>query len=484
LLAISGAAGGVALAWWGVSILRSAFFSRLEFFSTAGLDRAGVDWRVLIFTLGCATLSTLLFGASPALSSTRVSLNESLRTGGRGLVSGDRSHFRSSLVVVQVALSLVLLTGAGLLGKSLLQLMKVNPGFQPAHVITAGISLPGSRYRNTGQAAEFYDALIDRAGALPGVRMAAITDTLPLSGDDDRAGIRVEGRDARPGENFRMNPRLVSTGYLQTMGVRLIAGRMFTAADATARRQVAIVSEDAARKYWPDASPVGKRFGFSMENAPWIEVIGVAGDVHNRALDEDSTADVYLPYRENPFHYVPTGVTLAVKSDLDETALASGIRAGVVSLDRSVAVSDIRSMESRVADSTAPKWFNLILLTLFAAIAVVLAAAGLYGILSYLVSQRTAEIGIRMAMGAERQDVLRLVMGRGFMLACAGIAIGTAASFAATQFMSKLLFGVQPRDPAIFATIPLFLVAVALVASYIPARRATKVDPLAALRME
>ena len=484
VLAFAGAVAGIALAWWGLAALRVAFFSRLDFFATAGLDTIVVDWRVLMFTLSCAIISTLLFGISPALAGTRIDLNEALRTGGRGLTSSGGHKFRSALVVIQVALSLMLLTGAGLLGKSFLRLMSVNPGFKPEGVMTATISVPGSKYPSTDQAARFYDALVERVAALPGVRLAGVTDILPLTGDDNRTGVRIEGSEPRPGERRRMHPRLVSPGYLETMGVRLLEGRTFTAADASGKRHVAIVSEAAARQYWPEVSPVGRRFATTVENAPWMEVIGVVGAVHNLGLDEDATADVYLPVRENPFRYGVTKVTLAIKSSDDDGALASSIRAAVGSIDRSVAVSDIRSMESHIADSTAPEWFNLVLLTLFACIAIVLAAAGLYGTLAYIVSQRTAEIGIRVALGAQRSEVLRVVMGRGFRLALAGIGVGTAASLAATQLMSKLLFGVHPRDPLTFVVIPLLLMAVALTASYIPALRATRLDPVAALRSE
>ena len=484
ILAVAGAAGGLALAWWGLAALRSAFFNRLTFFSAAGLDDTHIDWRVLLFTLACALFSTLLFGVSPALSGAALPLNEALRTGGRGSTSADRHNVRSVLVVVQVSLSLLLLTGAGLLGKSFLHLMSVNPGFQTERIITADINLPGAQYRTTAQVAAFYDNLLDRAAALPGVRTSGLTDTLPLSGEDNRMGVQIEGREPRPGEMFRLHPRLVSMNYLGTMNVPLLQGRWFTATDAGAKRPVAIVSDAAARKYWPEGSPVGQRFRFTNENAPWLEVIGVAGGVHNMALDQESTQDVYLPYRENPFLYAPARMTLVLGSDLDETALASSIRTAVASLDRSVAVSDIRPIESRLTDSVAPKRFSLILLTLFAMMAIVLAAAGLYGILSYLVSQRMPEIGIRMALGASKRDVVRMVMGRGAMLAGAGIVLGVAASLAATRALSKLLFDVHPHDPAILGAISIFLAIVALLASYIPARRATKVDPLVALRTE
>ena len=380
---------------------------------------------------------------------------------------------------------MTLLTGAGLLSKSFLKLINVDPGFQSDHVIVAGVNLPGGRYRSTAQVANFYDELVDRIKTLPGVRTAGVTDVLPLSGDDNRIGVKVEGYDPKPGERMRVNPRLVSTDYLPAMGVRLLSGRMFDAADGVVKHPVAIVSVTAASRYWPGSNPLGKRIGFNTENAPpWMEVIGVVDVVRNLGLDREITADIYVPYRENPYLYTPNRVALVLKTDGDESALASALLPAVRALDRSVAISDIRSMESQVSDSVAPKRFNLILLALFASMSLVLAAAGLYGILSYLVSQRTPEIGIRMALGAAKSDVLRLVMARGFRLALAGSALGTAASLGLTQLMSKLLFGVQPRDPAIFIAAPLFLIAIALLSSYLPAHRAAKVDPLIALRME
>jgi putative ABC transport system permease protein len=387
-------------------------------------------------------------------------------------------------VVVEVALAVVLLSGAALLGKSFLRLPNVDPGFQTDRVVTAVINLPRAHYPTTGQAARFYEALIGRASALPGVKAAALTDVLPLAGDDNRSGVQVEGFEPKPGERVRMHPRLVSPDYLQTMGIPLIEGRSFVQADASAPRHVAIVSQTASRRYWPDRSPVGRRFAFTVENAPWIEVIGVAGPVHNRSLNADSTPDVYLPFRANPFAYPPTNTTLVLKTESDDLALASGIRAAVSYLDRSVAVSNIRAMEAYVADSVAPQQFNLILLATFALLAVILAAAGLYGTLSYLVSQRTAEIAIRVALGAVPRDVLQIIIGRGFVLAAVGVLLGAATTLVVTRAMSSLLFAVEPGDPIVLSSISLFLMVVALLASYFPAHRATKLDPLAALRSD
>jgi len=438
---------------------------------------------VLAFVLGCALLSTLLFGVAPAFTGAGVDLNDALRSGGRGTTSGGRHGFRSVLVVVQVALSLILLTGAALLGKSFLHLLNVNPGFQPEHVLTATVNIPGLKYRTVEQTAAFHQTLLERTLAMPGVQAAGLTDILPLSGDDSRMGVVVEGFEPRKGEPVRMHPRLVSTGYLDAMGIRLLQGRMLTDADIHPKR-VAIVNEVAAKLYWPDSSPLGKRFRFNNDTVDWMEVVGVVGSVHNDALDRESTADVYLPSRDTPYPFPMNGANLVVRSNVAEGSLATSIRTMVASMDRSVAVSGFRSMESQLAESVAPKRFNVVLLGLFAAMAVLLAAAGLYGVLAYLVNQRTSEIGIRMALGAGKREVLGLILGRALLLACAGIVLGTAVSLAATQAMSKLLFGVAPRDPMTFVIIPLFLAGVTLLASYVPAYRATRVDPLTALRME
>jgi putative ABC transport system permease protein len=486
LLGFTGAGAGILLAMWGLDVMRSEFFNRVErigFFSQAGLDAVTIDWRVLLFALVSTLMSVLIFGVSPALATAGADLNDVLRSGGRGS-SGDRGKFRSVLIVAEVAISLLLLTGAGLLARSFLALTNVNPGFHTEHVLAAGISLPGTKYRTTQQAAQFHDTLLERAAALPGVRSAALTDVLPLSGDDNRMGIKIPDREPRPGEHLRMNPRLVSAGYLATMGIPLLEGREFTATDATGIRPVAILSATAARRYWPEGNVVGTRFAFNNDNAPWMEIIGVVGAVHNQSLDRDPTPDLYLPYRENPYLFAPTAMTLVLRTVEDEATLAPAIRDMVRSLDRSLPVSHIRPMEAYVGDSSAPQRFNVVLLGAFAVIALLLASAGLYGVMSYLVNQRTSEIGIRMALGARPMDVLALVVRKAMLLTGAGVVLGLMAASAATQLMSRLLFGVQARDPMVFAVAPMVLITVAMLASYIPARRASRVDPLVALRMD
>jgi putative ABC transport system permease protein len=484
ILSIVGAAGGIALAFWGLAMLRSAYFERLAFFAMPGLDRIELDWRVLAFTLASVILSTALFGSSSAISAWRLALDPSLRSGGRGAGSRDSQQFRSALVVAQVALALLLLVGTGLLSKSFLQLMNVKLGFQPEHRTTATLTLPALQYRTIQQAAKLYDSVIDRVASMPGVQSVAVTDILPLSGNDNRGGAQLQGYNPRPGERISMNPRLVTPGYLETMGIPVRAGRVFSASDTADERHLAVASETTANRYWPNESALGKRFRFTVEGAPWLEVIGVVGSVHNRAPDKEPTPDIYLPFREHQFRYVPTRVALVVKSTLDTSSLGLGIRQAIASVERSISVADIRSLDSFVDDATGARRFILLIVSLFATAAMVLAAAGLYGLLSFVVGQRTGEIGIRMALGASRLQILREVLARGVRLAGAGILIGLFASLALARLMSTLLFGVHPNDPFVLGAITCILLGVAVLATSVPAWRASKVEPLTALRMD
>jgi predicted permease len=472
------------LAVWGLAMLRSVYFERLTLFATAGFDRIELDWRVLAFTLASVMLSTAIFGSSSAVSAWRLALDQSLRSGGRAVGSGASQRFRSALVIAQVALALLLLVGMGLLSKSFLQLMNIKLGFQAKHRTTATLTLPALQYRTLQQAARFYDSAMDRVASMPGVQSAAITDILPLSGSDNRGGVELQGYDPKPGERIRMHPRLVTPGYLETMGIPVRAGRMFAASDASNERRVAVVSEITANRYWPNQSALGKRFRFTVEGAPWLEVVGVVGSVHNRAPDQQPTPDVYLPFREHQFRYVPTRVALIIKSSLDGPSLGPGIQQAIASIDRSVSVADIRPLDSFVAEVTVARRFILLLVSLFAAAAVVLAATGLYGLLSFVVGQRTAEVGVRMALGANRLQILREVLAQGVRLAGAGILIGLVASLALARLMSTLLFGVHPNDPFVLGAITCMLLSVAVLATSIPAWRASKVEPLTALRTE
>ena len=484
ILSIAGAAGGTALTVWGLATLRSVYFQRLAFFAMAGLDNIQLDWRVLVFTLASVILSTALFGSSSALSAWRLALDQSLRSGSRGAGAGDSQRFRSVLVIAQVALALLLLVGTGLLSKSLLQLLSVKLGFDAEHRTTATLTLPALQYRTLEQAAKLYDSVIGRVASMPGVQSVAVTDILPLSGNDNRAGAQVEGYDPRPGERIRMYPRLVTPGYLETMGIPVRAGRVLSRSDAAGTGHAAVVSELTANRYWPNESALGKRFRFTVEGAPWLEVVGVVGSVHNRAPDGEPTPDVYLPFREHQLRYVPARVALVIKSSLDASSLGPGLRQAIASIERSVSVADIRPLDSFVADVTVGRRFILLLVSLFAAAAMVLSAAGLYGLLSFVVGQRTAEIGVRMALGASRFQILRDVLAQGVRLAGAGILIGLLASLALTRLMSTLLFGVHPNDPFVLAAITGILLGVALLATSVPAWRASKVEPMTALRAD
>ena len=484
VLAILGAAGGIALAVWGLAILRSVYFERLAFFAMPGFDRIELDWRVLAFTLTAIVFSTVLFGCSSAVSAWRLAVDQSLRSGGRGASSGGSHRFRSALVIAQVALALLLLVGTGLLSKSFLQLMNVKLGFQTEHRTTATLTLPLVQYRTLQHAANFYHSVIDRMASIPGVQSVAATDTLPLSGNDNRSGVELQGYDPKPGERIRMHPRLVTSGYLETMGIPVRAGRTFSASDAAHERHVAVVSEMIANRYWPNESALGKRFRFTIDGTPWLEIIGVVGSVHNRAPDREATPDVYLPFLDHPFPYVPTRASLVIKSTLDPSSLASGIRQAVTSVDRSASVADVRSLRSFVDDARTPRRFILLLVTLFATVALVLAAAGLYGLLAFVVGQRTSEIGVRMALGASRLQILREVLAQGVRLAGTGILIGLFASLALARLMSKLLFGVHPNDPFVLGAIACTLLGVTLLATFVPAWRASTVEPMAALRTD
>lgn len=484
ILSILGAAGGIALAVWALAMLRPVYFQRLAVFAMPGLDHIELDWRVLAFTVGSVISSTALFGSSSAVSAWRLALDQSLRSGGRGAGSGDSQRFRAALVIAQVALAVLLLVGTGLLSKSFLQLMNVKLGFQPQHRTTATLTLPAPHYRTLQQAAKFYDSVIDRVASMPGVQNAAIADILPLSGNDNRAGAELEGYDPKPGERIRMHPRLATPGYLETMGIPVRAGRVFSASDAVNQRHVAVISEITANRYWPNQNALGKRFRFTVEGAPWLEVVGVVGSVHNRAPDAEPTPDVYLPFREHQLRYVPARAALVIKSSLDASSLGPGIRQAIASIERSVSVADIRPLDSFVDDVTVARRFILLLVSLFATAAMVLAAAGLYGLISFVVGQRTAEVGVRMALGASRFQILREVLAQGVRLAGAGILIGLLASLALARLMSTLLFGVHPNDPFVLGAITCMLLGVAVLATSVPAWRASKVDPLTALRTE
>jgi putative ABC transport system permease protein len=484
LLAALGGVLGLLLAVWGVSLL-GAFVPD----DISQVKDIGVDARVLGFTLVVSLLTGLVFGLAPATQASNFNLNETLKEGGRDSSSGSRGkRIRGLLVVTEVAVSLVLLIGAGLLINSFLRLRSVDPGFKVDNLLTMSVVLPRERYPNFERRTSFYTDLLARVQSLPGVRSAAVTSWIPLAATQgDSIGVSAEGHpDPLPGQGKRPSvaTRVVSPQYFRTMGIQLLGGREFEEGrDRTDSPVVVLVSEAFARRFWPNESAVGKRVNPGDPNDPadWYEVVGVVRDVRQFELAAEPKPQMYFTYTQAGV-FLPRH--LVVSTDADPLAVAGAVRSAVWEVDREQPVSDISTMREVLSESLARERFSMMLLGVFAALALLLAAVGLYGVMSYTVAQRTREIGLRMALGAQRGDVLRLVVGQGLKLVLAGVALGLVAAVALTRLMKSLLYGVSATDPATLVTISLVLVAVAVVASYIPARRATRVDPLTALRYE
>jgi len=479
LLALAGGAAGLLLADWGVRLLVTLNQNNIP-----RAQELTLDARVLGFTFGISLLTGLLFGLVPALQSSKTDLHETLKEGGRSGTAGTPRGVRSLLVVAEVALALVLLVGAGLLIKSFLRLQEVNPGFQPQNLLVMQLSLPETKYREPQQIDGFFQQALQQIGALPGVQSAGVASSIPMSGGGSSGSFSIEGRVVQPGEMAPWGNRWwVGSTYFQTMNIPLIKGRFFTDRDVAEAPGVAIIDETMARKFWPHEDPVGKRISFQRDrqgNPRWREVVGVVGHVKHRGLEGESPVQYYLPHRQFPIG----SMFLVVRTAAEPTSFAASVRGVIRSIDKDLPVFRVTTMEQLVSDSMAQRRFSMLLLGVFAAVALVLAAVGLYGVMAYSVTQRTHEIGIRMALGARQSDVLKLVVGQGLVLAAIGLAIGLVAAFALTRLMATLLFGVSAKDPVIFAGIALLLAAVAAVASYLPARRAMKVDPMVALRYE
>ncbi|HEV3471346.1 MAG TPA: ABC transporter permease [Pyrinomonadaceae bacterium] len=480
LLAAVGGLAGLLLSLWGVNLLR-AFIPE----SISQVGAVSIDAKVLGFTLLVSLLTGLIFGLAPATQASNFNLNETLKEGGRDSSAGSRGNrIRAVLVVAEVAVSLVLLIGAGLLINSFLRLRSVDPGFRADNLLTMRIVLPELKYPDQARRAAFYAEALRRIEALPGVESAAVTNWIPLVRQGDSNSFTVEGQpDPGPGRSPSVATRVVSPRYFDTMGIQLLRGRQFGEQDRADSPPVVIVSEAMARRSWPGADPVGKRMkmGGYNSDAPWMEVVGVVKDVRQFELTAEPRPQIYLHY-EQPAFFRPSN--LVVRTGADPLGLAATVRKTVWEIDKDQPVSNISTMEDVLSESISRQRFSMLLLGIFAGVALVLAAVGIYGVMSYSVAQRTHEIGIRMALGAQAADVLKLTVGQGLRLVLVGVAIGLAAAFALTRLMESLLYGVSATDPATLVTISLVLITVALLASYVPARRATKVDPLTALRYE
>jgi predicted permease len=480
LLSMSGAALGLMVASWSTRALVKLM--------PADIPRAhviGLNLPVLGFALILSVFTGLIFGLAPALWAGRTDLNSTLREGGRNAAFGPQHHrLRSALVVGQIALSLVLLVGAGLLVRSFAHVLETNPGFQPEHVLTASLSLPVAQYQKPEQIRAFYQQLMARLEVMPGARQAGGSSDLPLHGSWVEL-FTPEGYQPPPGAGLnKCNQSVILGDYLQTMGIPLLRGRTFTEQDNSSSMPVLIVSESLAKQYWPGLDPIGKRLkrGTPQSDAPWLTIVGVVSDVKQGALDEDTALHTYEPFLQQKSLFNSLNVT--VRAVGKPANLTSNLRAAIWGLDDQLAVAQVRTMDEIVGESTAPRRFNLYLLGGFAVMALVLAAIGIYGVIAYSVGLRTQEIGIRIALGAGRFDVLLLILRPGFALTLAGAGLGIAGAMALIRSMSAMLFGVRPTDPLTFAAVSIVLVLVSLLASYLPARRAAKVDPMVALRYE
>ena len=444
-------------------------------------DEIGFDANVFLFTLAVTILTAFLFGLVPALQLSRPAMNETLKEGGRQ-GSFARNRTGSLLMVTEIALSFVLLVGAGLLIKSFVRLSEVNPGFTPENVLTMRMTLPSGKYKQGEPRAQIYSQIVESVKSVPGVQSAGVTLSLPLGGDTYMVGRSVirEGRPETPGEATNAMFAAVTPDYFRTLQIPLKTGRTFTENDNFQSPKVIIINETMARQLWPGESPIGRKIKVWRDEDFPREIVGVVGDV-KPSLDEEAPTQMYVPYAQDGTW---GSLTLAVRTTGEPTALAGSVRNAVRSVEKGVPLYNLQTMDDVVATSAAPRRTPMLLFTAFAGVALLLAMLGIYGITTYYVTQRTHEIGIRMALGAQLRDVLRLVLSRGMLLAIVGVGVGLVGAFLLTRYLTTLLFGVQPVDPLTFAAVSVVLIAVALIACYIPARRATKVDPVIALRYE
>ena len=478
LIAVGGGAIGLLLAAWTVDLLVAAM--PLDIPRAGGI---GLDARALAFTAVVTLLTGFVFGLAPALQSSKSDLTESLKEGGRGSSEGARrNRTRSLLVVIEVALSLVLMIGAGLLLKSFRHLLDVHPGFNPNGVLTAAMALPNGKYADDARQAAFFQQVLSRVSTLQGVQAAGVVDPLPLGGAVAMNAFSVEGRaPLQPGERLATNSRVISGDYLKAMGIPLLGGRALSERDNADAPRVMLINEFFARRYFPDEDAVGKRIRLTIAPAFVAEVVGVVGDVKHRGLNRDAGPEAYVSYLQVP-NSMMTLIVRAVSGD--PANMTAAIRQAVEQVDKEQPIYDVKPMTAWLQASVARQRFNMLLLAVFAGVALLLAAIGVYGVINYSVTQRTQELGIRVALGAQPRDVLKLIVGKGLALTLAGVVFGVAGAFALTRLMEGLLFGVTATDPLTFALVAVLLTGVALAASFIPARRAMKVDPMVALRYE
>ncbi|MFY9555610.1 MAG: ABC transporter permease, partial [Blastocatellia bacterium] len=494
LLSVMGGGVGVLLALWIVDLL-----PKIKAVNIPRIEQIGIDGRVLAVTLGLSLLTGIITGLLPALRSSKLNLTQSLNEGTRASAGVSRRKIGSLLVVLEVALALVLLTGGGLMLKSFVRLVNVDPGFDPRNVLRLDLSLPAPRYATPQQRLRFYEELMERLKGLPGVEAVGATTQTPLSPGDNWGPVSIEGRPVLPqGQQAAAAMRCVSSDYFSVLRVPLRKGRYFTAADARIALPVMrwfdqqpypqrydepqpvpaiIINETMARRFFPDEDPLGKRI--RIISSPWLTVVGVVGDIRHGGLNTQPNPEMYLSDLQEPRN----SMAVMVRTTVDPLTLATPAREQVMAIDKDQPVA-ITTMDQIFSNSVGGQRFNMLLLSVFGALALIMAVVGVFGVINYSVAQRTHEMGVRLALGAQWTDILRLVVGHGMLLALLGVGIGLAGAFALTRLISGLLFGVSPTDPATFAVVAFLLTGVALLASYIPARRAMRLDPMIALRCE
>jgi predicted permease len=492
LLATLGGAVGVLLAFGMLRLLPVLVPPTSGFGEIPHRDWIGLDLPVLLFALGVSVLAGIVFGLAPAFQFLKTDLSDTLKEGERGSTGGRRSRrMRSALLVSEVALSLVLLVGAGLLIRSFRNLLAMDLGLQPQNVLTMQVWLPESRYPTGPAIASFYQAALERIRRVPGVDSASAINFLPLSGWTDLCNFSIEGRPEPPsGQKFNAHYRVIGLDYFRTMGIPLKQGRDLTEADGDRAPGVVLINEALVQRYWPNENPIGRRIrlNFPPTKTPWrplatdawFTIVGIVGDVKEWAFGNRKFGQVYLSHLQNPSRLM----RLAIRTSSDPQSIVSAVRQQLLVVDKDQPVTEIKTMEQFLAESVSTRHLNMVVLSFFAAFALILSAIGVYGVISYSVAERTHDIGIRMALGARPGDVLKLVVGEGLRLALLGVAIGLVASFFLARLLEAELFGVKATDPLTLLSVALLLTGVALLACYVPARRATKVDPISALRYE
>lgn len=481
LLALAGGAAGLLIAYWGlgalVAVLPDSQLNALPF-----LKSLSIDSGILAFSFGLSLLTGIVFGLAPALQSTRLDLNEVLKEGGRNTAGGAGHRLRSALVMTEIALAVVLLVGAGLMMKSLLHLLQTNVGFNPEKVLTMTVSLPAAKYTEVNQQVNFFDQLTERVRTLPGVNGAGTVDRLPLQPGNTTRFIVDGDPIPPPGQETEANLRVVDESYFQTLGVPILAGRMFDSRDKADAPGVVIIGKTTADKVFAGRDPVGRRIKYASVQSPGDLIVGVVADVKIGGLDDTTRPVLYYPFRQS----ASTATNLVVRTNNDPAALTASVRSEISRLEPDVAVFNINPMEQLISSSPAVflRRFPALIIGIFAGVALLLASIGIYGVVSYSVSQQTHYIGVRMALGAQTSDIMKMVLKQGLVLALLGVGIGVVAALGLMRLLRSLLFQVQTNDLATFAIVTGSLIVVAMVACYVPARRATKVDPLVALRYE